>query len=31
MERIIFEEEHAMFRSAVRRFMEKEVAPHHEE
>lgn len=31
MERNIFDEEHLMFRDAVRRFMEKEVAPHHEQ
>lgn len=30
MKRNIFEDEHEMFRSAVRRFVEKEVAPHHE-
>lgn len=30
MDRNIFEKDHEMFRAAVRKFMEKEVAPHHE-
>jgi alkylation response protein AidB-like acyl-CoA dehydrogenase len=29
MQRIIFEQEHAMFREAVRRFVEKAIKPHH--
>lgn len=31
MKREIFEEEHHIFRDAIRRFIEKEVAPHHEQ
>lgn len=31
MKRTIFEDEHNMFRDAFRRFVEQEVAPHHEE
>lgn len=31
MERTIFESEHQMFRTAFRKFVEQEVAPHHEE
>ncbi len=31
LKRTIFTDEHAMFRDAVRRFAEKEVAPHHEQ
>jgi alkylation response protein AidB-like acyl-CoA dehydrogenase len=30
MERTLFEADHQMFRDAVRRFVEKEIAPHHE-
>src|SRR5215207_8758227 len=30
MERTLFEQDHAMFRDAVRRFVDKEIAPHHE-
>ena len=31
MERTLFAEEHQMFREAYRRFVEKELAPHHED
>lgn len=31
MDRNIFDDEHRMFRDAVRRFVEKEVVPHHED
>jgi acyl-CoA dehydrogenase len=31
IERTLFSEEHDMFRRSVRRFMERELAPHHEE
>ena len=31
MERNIFTEEHQMFRESVRRFIQKEIAPHHEQ
>jgi alkylation response protein AidB-like acyl-CoA dehydrogenase len=31
LERTLFSEEHDMFRRSVRRFMERELAPHHEE
>ncbi|MEK6256133.1 MAG: acyl-CoA dehydrogenase family protein, partial [Chloroflexota bacterium] len=31
IERTLFEEEHEMFRESVRRFYERELAPHHEE
>jgi alkylation response protein AidB-like acyl-CoA dehydrogenase len=31
IERTLFSEEHEMFRESVRRFMERELAPHHEE
>jgi alkylation response protein AidB-like acyl-CoA dehydrogenase len=31
IERTLFSEEHDMFRESVRRFMERELAPHHEE
>jgi acyl-CoA dehydrogenase len=31
VERTLFSEEHEIFRESVRRFMEKELAPHHEE
>ncbi|MCL4861288.1 MAG: acyl-CoA dehydrogenase family protein [Caldilineaceae bacterium] len=31
MQRMIFEREHIMFRDAVRRFVEKEITPHHAE
>lgn len=31
MKRTIFEDEHNMFRDAVRKFVEQEIAPHHEE
>jgi long-chain-acyl-CoA dehydrogenase len=31
MERTIFTDEHRMFRDAFRRFVEKEIAPHHEQ
>jgi len=31
LKRTIFEEEHEMFRSAFRQFVEKEVVPHHEQ
>lgn len=31
IERTLFSEEHEIFRESVRRFMEKELAPHHEE
>ena len=30
IERTLFSEEHTMFRDSVRRFMERELAPHHE-
>lgn len=30
MERTLFEHDHMMFRDAVRRFVEKEIVPHHE-
>ena len=28
MQRLIFDEDHEMFRDAVRRFMQTEIAPH---
>lgn len=31
IQRTLFSEEHEMFRESVRRFMERELAPHHEE
>lgn len=31
MDRTIFTDEHRMFRDAVRRFIEKEIAPHHDQ
>ena len=31
LERTLFSAEHEMFRESVRRFMERELAPHHEE
>ncbi|MEQ8673136.1 MAG: acyl-CoA dehydrogenase family protein [Aggregatilineales bacterium] len=31
LERTIFEDEHHMFRDAFRRFVEKEIAPHHDQ
>lgn len=31
IERTLFSDEHEIFRSSVRRFMERELAPHHEE
>jgi len=31
MERTLFEPDHAMFRDAVRRFVDKEITPHHEQ
>lgn len=31
MKRTLFDDEHLMFREAVRRFVEKEVTPHHEQ
>lgn len=31
IERTLFDHEHEMFRQSVRRFMERELAPHHEE
>jgi len=31
IERTLFTSEHEMFREQVRRFMERELAPHHEE
>ena len=31
IERTLFSQEHEMFRDSVRRFMERELAPHHEE
>ena len=31
IERTLFSQEHAIFRDSVRRFMERELAPHHEE
>ncbi len=31
IQRTLFSEEHEMFRQSVRRFMERELAPHHEE
>lgn len=31
MERTLFEQEHEIFRSSVRRFIEKEIAPYHEQ
>jgi len=31
IERTIFSEQHEQYRSTVRRFLEKEVAPHHEQ
>ncbi|HIG78902.1 MAG: acyl-CoA dehydrogenase family protein [Cycloclasticus sp.] len=29
--RTVFEEEHEMFRDSVRKFLEEEIAPHHEQ